>query len=140
MGHAAHGEETDEEIVARVQRGDAGAFAAIFQRHQRRLAVFLRSCGLPGADGQDLLGETFCRALNRIEQFDLARGKRYLAYLYAIARNLAADHARGRAPVTSLAELGEDREPSDSLGEETIVDQICWMEQVRLIGRAMERL
>jgi RNA polymerase sigma-70 factor (ECF subfamily) len=140
MSSATCREASDEELVARVQRGDAGAFAAIFHRHHRRLALFLRSCGVPEADVDDLLGDTFCRALNRIDQFDLARGKRYLAYLYAIARNLAADSARGRAPLTSLAEMGEDREPSDSLREESIVDQICRMEQVRLIARAMARL
>ena len=108
-------EASDEELVARVQRGDAGAFAAIYERHSRRLGLFLRSCGVPEADVDDLLGETFCRALNRVQQFDLRRGKRYLAYLYAIDRNLAADSARGRAPVTSLADVDEDREPSDSV-------------------------
>ncbi len=131
---------SDEELVARVQRGEGEAFAVIFERHHRRLALFLRSSGVPDTDVEDLLGETFCRALNKIRQFDLERGKRYLAYLYSIARNLAADRARGWRPVASLEEIAVEPETSDHVHEDAIVEQICRMEQLRLIWRAMERL
>lgn len=131
---------TDEELVARVQGGEAEAFAVVYERHQARLARFLRSCGVPDADVEDLLGETFCRALNRIAQFDVGRGHRYLAYLYSVARNLATDRARGRPPLTNQDDLDDERQASDGMSEATIVEQICRMEQVRLIRRAMERL
>jgi len=140
MERGGPAEASDEELVARVQRGEAEAFATIFERHHRRLARFLRSCSVPEADLEDLLGETFCRALDRIQQFDVGRGKRYLAYLYAIARNLATDRARGRPPLTLRDETAEEFELADGLAEETIVEQICRMEQVRLIRKAMERL
>jgi RNA polymerase sigma-70 factor, ECF subfamily len=133
-------EPSDEELVARIQRGDDQAFAVIFHRHYRRLARFLRSLGVPDSDVEDLAAETFCRALNRIDQFDLSRGKRYLAYLYAVARNLATDRLRHR-PVT-LTEIDADPDVAfgDTPREDTIVDQILRMEQVHMIRRAMERL
>src|SRR5262249_6055194 len=131
---------SDEELVARIQRGDAEAFAAIFARHRVRMGRFLRSVGVPESDVDDLLGETFCRALARIREFDVSRGTRYLTYLYSIARNLAVDRARGRPPVMSLEEVGGDPEPADGVREATIVEQIYRREQVRLIWRAMDQL
>jgi RNA polymerase sigma-70 factor (ECF subfamily) len=140
MERSGQSDASDEELVSRVQRGEVEAFAAIFERHHRRLGRFLRSCGVPEADIEDLLGETFCRALDRIRQFDVGRGKRYLAYLYSIARNLATDRARGRPPVTFSDEAPGAFEAAERLAEESIVEQICRMEQVRLIRKAMERL
>lgn len=133
-------EASDEEVVARIQRGDDQAFAVIFERHYRRLTRFLRSLGVPESDVEDMVAETFCRALRRIDQFDLTRGKRYLAYLYAVARNLATDRLRNR-PVT-LTEIDGDPEMAlgDAPHEDTIVDQIVRMEQVHMIRRAMDRL
>jgi len=139
MASAARAEPTDEELVTRIQRGNVEAFAAIFERHRARLGRFIRSVGVPESDLDDLLGETFCRALSRIQEFDVSRGARYLTYLYAIARNLAVDRLRGRYAVASLEEIGEP-EPADGVREDAIVEQIYRMEQVRLIWRAMERL
>jgi RNA polymerase sigma factor (sigma-70 family) len=140
MEPATRIDPTDEQLVARIQGGDAEAFAAIFARHRTRLGRFLRSLGVPDSDVDDLLGETFCRALARIREFDISRGTRYVTYLYSISRNLAVDRSRGRIQLTSLENIGGDLEPADDVREDTIVEQIYLMEQVRLIWRAMERL
>src|SRR5690348_15075573 len=117
MASAARAEPTDEELVTRIQRGNAEAFTAIFDRHRTRLGRFIRSFGVPESDVDDLLGETFCRALARIQEFDVSRGTRYLTYLYAIARNLAVDRLRGRYTVASLEDIGE-LEPADGVRED----------------------
>jgi RNA polymerase sigma-70 factor (ECF subfamily) len=132
--------ETDEELVRRVQRGETEVFAWIFERHQARLARFLRQVGVPAADVEDLLGETFCRALDKIDYFDPRSGNRYLSYLYSIARNLATDRARCLSREVSLEELEESWEPSDGRREETVVEEIYQREQIALVRRAMERL
>jgi len=140
MANASRAEETDEELVRRVQGGDTEAFAVIFERHHGRLARFLRQVGVPVPDVEDLLGETFCRALDKIDYFDPRSGKRYLSYLYSIARNLATDRVRYRSRVMSLEELEEGAEPSDGRREESVVEEIYQREQVALVRRAMERL
>jgi RNA polymerase sigma-70 factor, ECF subfamily len=91
---------TDEEVVGRVQRGGTELFELIFHRHYGRIEHYVRGLGLPDAEQEDAVAETFTRAFARIRSFDAAGGTRYVSYLYAIARNLCADRmrARRRAP------------------------------------------
>jgi RNA polymerase sigma-70 factor (ECF subfamily) len=131
---------SDEGLVERVQRGQTEAFGEIYARHAGRIGRFLRAVGIPLSDLDDLVADTFCRALDRIDLFETDSGKRYLSYLYAIARNLAVDRIRYRAPELSLEDLDAAQEPSDGYREDAIVDQIRRLEQVALIRRAMERL
>jgi len=109
---------TDEEIVARVQRGQPEFFEIIFERHYTRIERSVRGLALPEADREDVVAETFTRALARIGSFDTASGTRYVSYLYAIARNVGTDRIREkrRAPEAisledaALAELPDESE------------------------------
>jgi RNA polymerase sigma-70 factor, ECF subfamily len=132
--------EPDEELVLRVQRGEVDAFGELYRRHGGRIARFIRMVGVPPDDVDDLTGDTFCRALDRIDSFEVGRGKRYLSYLYSIARNLAADRIRYRPRMMSLDDMEEDWEPTDEWREDRIVDEICRGEQVSMIYRAIEQL
>jgi RNA polymerase sigma-70 factor (ECF subfamily) len=87
---------TDEEVVARVQAGERELFEIIFDRHYARIERSVRSLGLPEPDREDVVSETFLRAFAGIGSFQVAAGKRYLPYLYAIARNLCTDRLRQR--------------------------------------------
>jgi RNA polymerase sigma-70 factor (ECF subfamily) len=108
---------SDEEVVARVQQGQAELFEIIFDRHYARIARYVRGLGLPEADQEDLVAETFTRAFARVRSFDAANGTRYLSYLYAIARNLYTDRIREkrRAPeMTFLEDAGVAEIPDES--------------------------
>lgn len=133
-------ELTDEELVERVQRGDAEEFAVLYRRHAGRIGRFLRTVGVPPADAEDLTAETFCRALAKIDSYETRRGRKYLSYLYSIARNLATDRIRYQPRVFSLEDLEHGSEPSDGCHEESIVDSIRQLEQVAQIRDAMRRL
>lgn len=133
-------ELTDEELVERVQRGQAEEFGVLYRRHAGRIGRFLRTVGVPPADAEDLTAETFCRALDKIDQYETRRGRRYLSYLYSIARNLATDRIRYQPRVLSFEELEHGSEPSDGCHEESIVDSIRQLEQVAQIRDAMRRL
>jgi RNA polymerase sigma-70 factor (ECF subfamily) len=87
---------TDEEIVARVQAGETELFELIFDRHYARIERSARGLGLPEPELEDVVAETFLRAFAGIRSFQVAAGKRYLPYLYAIARNLCTDRLRQR--------------------------------------------
>jgi RNA polymerase sigma-70 factor (ECF subfamily) len=58
--------------------------------------VFRVVGGACGEEADDLVQETFCRLLGRGCAFDPARGSAR-GYLFAVARNVARDHARASA-------------------------------------------
>jgi RNA polymerase sigma-70 factor, ECF subfamily len=133
------GSVPDEEIVRRVQRGEAKLFSVIFERHYGRMARFVRHLGVPEHDLEDLLAETFTRAFSRVDSFNPDSGARYLSYLFAIARNLVTDRLRerGRKQETTLLEEAL-REPD--LERETPLEAVLRGDDLRRIREALARL
>jgi RNA polymerase sigma-70 factor (ECF subfamily) len=86
---------TDEQLMRAFQRGDARAFETLMRRHRTPVHSFL--CRLTGdrARAEDLLQETFLRVVKGVAGWEPRAAVK--AWLYAIARNLAADEARRRA-------------------------------------------
>lgn len=130
---------SDEEIVRRVQQGEAKLFGVIFDRYYGRLERFVRHMGVPAHDLEDVLGEAFTRAFARIHSFKVDSGARYAGYLYAVARNLVTDRLRerGRMPETTL--LDEAWQEADPDGEAP-EDRLLQREEVERIRAAMRRL
>lgn len=129
----------DEEIIRRVQQGDAKLFSVIFERYYRRLERFIRQLGLPEPDLEDALSETFSRAFSRVQSFNPDAGARYVSYLYAIARNLVTDRLRerGRMPEMNLLEdIWQEPDPKQEAPEQTLLRS----EEVRRIREAIQRL
>jgi RNA polymerase sigma-70 factor, ECF subfamily len=89
----------DDQLIARVGRGDDTALRELFRRHAPWLAVRLRRV-LPAADVEDVLQETFLGVWRGAKRYrpDGAGG-----WLWGIARRQAALHIRRRGP--ALAEL-----------------------------------
>ena len=130
---------SDEKIVARVQAGEAHLFALIFERHYARLERFVRALGVPEADLEDVLADTFVRALAKVRDWDAGRGVRYLSYLYAIARNLVMDRARERGRVADQEWLDEVRDEIPAVGE-TPLEAVLRRDQAERIRRALDQL
>ena len=90
-----------------VQRGDAAAYHALFQRHHERVYGFLlRSTREPEA-AADLLQETFLRVYRRRDAWSDGRPVR--PWLFGIAANAARDRVR------QLARRPESALPADDL-------------------------
>ena len=140
MSHAP-GSKTaaDEEIVRRVQGGEAKLFGILFERHYGRLEYFVRHLGVPDADLEDVLAETFVRAFARVQSFNADAGARYVSYLYAIARNLATDRLRQRGRMPEMKLLEDAWQEPDSQAE-TPVDAVLRAEELRAIREALLRL
>jgi RNA polymerase sigma-70 factor (ECF subfamily) len=107
-------ERTDAEVVA-ATLDDPRAFSVLFDRHAGVLFRFLvRRVGRQDAD--ELLGETFRIAFERVASFDLAR-RDARPWLYGIASNLVAKHRRSEARrLHATARLAADR-PGDALSD-----------------------
>lgn len=85
----------ERELVARAKGGDFAAFQELIQAHQARIYGLARKLAGNKEDAEDIVQETFLKAVDKIDQFrgDSAFG----TWLYSIALNAArALYARGR--------------------------------------------
>jgi len=132
---------TDEEIVARTQRGDADSFNELVVRWERPIyALAYRTIGRE-EDARDVCQETFLRAFRALPGF---RGQaKFSSWIYRIALNLCRDWIRRqrRTPVVQppedmdVIEMAAAAEPSES-----IEDLVARQDLARLVERVMADL
>ncbi len=96
----------DHADVRRAQAGDEAGFAALVQRHQRRVLRVARSMVPSDEDAQDLAQEAFLRVFRSLERFDFEHA--FTTWLYRIVTNLCIDHLRRRRPRASLVSSEDD--------------------------------
>jgi RNA polymerase sigma-70 factor (ECF subfamily) len=97
--------DSESELIARAQRGDAAAFAEIFERHKRRVySLCLRITRVP-ADAEDLTQDVFLLLFRKISTF---RGESaFTTWLHRMVANLSFMHLRKqRHPHISLDDAG----------------------------------
>lgn len=78
-------EKTDEEIVLRVQKGDAESFGLLIERYEEKILRYARKFVSNTDDIQDIIQEVFIKAYINIKSFDT--GKRFSPWIYRIAHN-----------------------------------------------------
>jgi RNA polymerase sigma-70 factor (ECF subfamily) len=83
---------TDEDLMARYQKGDAAAFALLVSRHEKRLWNFVRRFVPDSATAEDLLQEVFLRVVRHAALWQPSA--KFSTWLLTIARNLCTDTAR----------------------------------------------
>ena len=102
-----HQAELDELSLARAQRGDRAAQAALVERYQRPVfAMLSRMVGRERALVEDLAQETFLRALRALPRFSARGPARLSTWIVTIATRLALDHLRRKTPRLEDAEVG----------------------------------
>ena len=130
---------TDEQLLLATAT-DPAAFEAFFRRRSEEvLAYFMRRTGDPEV-AADLMAETFAAALLGARRFR-RRPEPALSWLFAIARNKLADHARrGRVAARGRRRLGIERvalDDADLARIESSVDAAAAFPAAR---RELERL
>jgi RNA polymerase sigma-70 factor (ECF subfamily) len=93
--------DDEARLIQLAQQGDAGACAALYDRHYD--AVY-RYCYYRVSDvalAEDLTSEVFVRMVEKLDTFR-ARGRPLLAWLYTIARNLVTDAYRNNGQTAHL--------------------------------------
>jgi RNA polymerase sigma-70 factor (ECF subfamily) len=132
MPQVATIQPTDEELLARVARGDREAFGDLYHRYARAvLGLALRRLGDRGR-AEDAVQEAFASIWRSARSYRRERGP-VAPWLYTVARNAIAD--RGRARIEPPAEPGDS--PSDSPGPADQAEQswVAWR-----VHRALEEL
>ena len=88
----------DQDLVARVQRGDSAAFDLLVRKYQHKIVSVVTRYVSDWSEAQDVAQEAFIRAYRAIGAF---RGdSAFYTWIYRIAINTAKNHlvSRGRRP------------------------------------------
>jgi RNA polymerase sigma-70 factor (ECF subfamily) len=93
-------------LHARALAGDDRAFARLYRELYDVLAPYLASRVSSPEDAEDLLGKLFHRFLEKLPEFDAAKGS-VLAWILQMARNAVIDHWRGQRASRPIEELTE---------------------------------
>jgi RNA polymerase sigma-70 factor (ECF subfamily) len=93
-------------LVARLRRGDAGAFDVVHEAFNARLFGFLARLARSGDVAEDLLEETWLRLVEHADR--LREDTRLGPWLFTVARNLYVSYCRSR--------MLEDAHAADSVG------------------------
>ena len=91
-------EDTDKELVRRVQKGDQAAFDLLFVRYQSKIVNLVSRYVSDQHEALDVTQEAFIKAYRALPRF---RGdSQFYTWLYRIAINTAKNHlvARSRRP------------------------------------------
>src|SRR4051812_7146861 len=132
---------TDEELVARSQRGDVDSFNQLILRWERPIyALAYRVIGRE-EEARDLCQEAFLRAFRGLPGF---KGQaKFSSWLYRITLNLCRDWIRRhrRAPVSQIPEDTDAMELAAQVGPvESIEDLAARRELTVVVEKAMKCL
>lgn len=83
-GKDGRAEPTDVDLMLRVRRGDAEAFARLYRRYHRKILNFFYAMGAGPSFSEDLCQETLLRLWRLRARYE-PRGS-FAAYLFAVAR------------------------------------------------------
>ncbi|HVV15066.1 MAG TPA: RNA polymerase sigma factor [Candidatus Paceibacterota bacterium] len=76
---------TDEELAARVQKGDKEVFGALMERYEEKLLRYGRKFLARSEDIEDIVQDVFVSAYQNIRDFDVSQ--RFSPWVYRIAHN-----------------------------------------------------
>jgi RNA polymerase sigma-70 factor (ECF subfamily) len=133
-----------EALAIRAQAGESGCFDELVRRMRPRLQRFLAGRVSTEADADDLVQETFVKALANLDRYDPRY--RFSTWLFTIGSNLAASHHRSGKARAAVApgRIAVDR-VSDSVDTEaSIVDReagaLLWRRAEALLKPAHYRV
>ena len=130
--HATSSGATDGDLIARVGRGDRGAFEALYRRYARPVfGLALRRLGDRGR-AEDAVQETFASVWRAASSYRPERGAG-AAWLYAVARNAIVD--RSRTVREPLAEPTDEPSAEAGPAERAEAEWLSWR-----VHRALEAL
>ncbi len=93
-----HNEETDDSLVARIQRGDHEAFAHLVRRHSGLFySAAYRMCG-NADEAEDIVQDSFVRFWQKPQGFDASKGVKFTTWFYRVVSNMAIDYMRRKKP------------------------------------------
>lgn len=124
----------DEALLADYAAGDAGAFARLYDRHERPLYRFLRRSLGNDAAAQDLHQEIWLAVIRHASAFEPRA--RFSSWLYGIARNRLIDHWRAQRDTVALERDAANDEADGAAPADWLAAAPDCEPQVRALSRA----
>jgi RNA polymerase sigma-70 factor, ECF subfamily len=126
-------QDSDEELVLKVQSGDIIAFEQLVVRYQKRLFYFVFRIVRSESDAQELVQDAFFKLYTHIASVNTQM--KFSTYLFAIAKNAAFSFLRSKrinsVSIDEIAELETDAK---------IMENMITDEEAILTKRAMASL
>lgn len=128
---------SDPTLAAMTLDGDVDAFGALFSRHRQivRQTLSARISASP-ADMDDIMQETFLKALSNIRRFDPSRN--FAGWIWTIAYHLFLDRRRTSHPSDRLPKDAESDAPQSQIP--TPEESIIYIQQRVQIEEYISRL
>jgi len=114
--------------------GAAFTIAELFEEHEARLQRYALRLAMDGEHANDLVQETFVKAITHLNQLQSLNPHQRQAWLYKVLRNHFLDQARAHqreqilmqklADMTRVADGPEDAEPAFELGLEESLERM----------------
>jgi len=123
-----------EALAERARAGEAACFDEIVRQLRPRLRAFLIGRVNAEADADDLVQETFVKALANLDRYDSRY--RFSTWLFTIGSNLAASHHRSRKARRTLTSIEPSDEGVDTEAE--IIERDAGAELWRRAERALK--
>ncbi|HEY6802765.1 MAG TPA: RNA polymerase sigma factor [Pyrinomonadaceae bacterium] len=92
--------ESDERLLIEAAQQDPSRFAELYEQNFHRVYAYVARRVHDRAETQDLTAHVFQQALANLDKFKW-RGTPFIAWLYRIASNAIADHARRKVRETN---------------------------------------
>ncbi len=136
-------QDTDQQLVERVQKGDKRAFDLLVIKYQHKIMSLISRYIQDSAEVQDVAQEAFIKAFRALKNF---RGdSQFYTWLYRIAVNTAKNHlvSQGRRPPTQDVEVddAEHYAEAGALKDTATPDRLLARDQLKaVVYGAIEQL
>lgn len=129
---------TDEEIAARVKRGDADAFSELVSRYEEKLERYANRFLFGGFDADDLIQDIFVKAYSNIQSFDTKQ--RFSPWIYRIAHNEFVNAIKRRKSKETFSLFDFDVLFPQPIAKEDVEDAAVRSEIRRMLDKSLDKL
>ena len=129
---------TDEEIVKRVQSGDAERFGILVERYEPRLHRYAKKILLDGDEADDAVQEALIKAYTNIQSFDAAR--KFSSWVYRITHNECMNEIKRKKGKVTIALPDFDVLLPHLVADETSTDEVDRKQVRRELDGLLEKL
>jgi RNA polymerase sigma-70 factor (ECF subfamily) len=117
---------TDHDLILRSRRGDAEAYGELITRYETGVFNVCYRILHERGEAEDLAQESFMRAYDRLDTFDLER--EFGPWIRRVAANLCLNHLESRHNTT---EIMEELDADESQRPETVIEVHERSEKIR---------
>lgn len=127
---------SDEELARKAGTGSSPCLDELWRRYRRRLFLFIRRKVGTDQDAEDILQDTFVKAMRYLDRFD--ETYRFSSWIFTICNQLIISHYRRRKECELPQDLSFDSDGPAENAESDSLKECLWREASRLPQRQFD--